>query len=140
MIDVNKTIYVSLIDKVQRLRYQAQDNPQDFKAILKAIILTDILEWSDGLDLPQSLQEKLKQKQLDLFLRDPAFKLQHISTNEAYVNVNTPQTNSTWKRVWDSLNVTQINQEDVDVCQNEFFIPQSFQLSQIEIKEFPFNR
>lgn len=136
MIDVNKTIYVSLIDKVQRLRYQAQDNPQDFKAILKAIILTDILEWSDGLDLPQSLQEKLKQKQLDLFLRDPAFKLQHISTDEAYVNVNTPQTNSTWKRVWDSPHVTQIDKEDVGICYNEFCMPPTFQIVEIEVKEF----
>jgi hypothetical protein len=56
MIDVNKTIYTSLIDKIQRLRYQAQDSPKDFKSILHLIILTDILEWSEGLDLPQVLQ------------------------------------------------------------------------------------
>lgn len=51
MIDVNKTIYTSLIDKIQRLRYQAQDSPQDFKSILRLIILSDILEWSEGIDL-----------------------------------------------------------------------------------------
>ena len=37
MIDVDKTIYISLIDKIRKLRYQAQDNPQDFKSILRLI-------------------------------------------------------------------------------------------------------
>lgn len=102
MIDVDKTIYISLIDKVRKLRYQAQDNPQDFKSILRLIILSDILEWSKGLDLPQSLQESLIQKQVDMILCNPAFKVQYADTSTAYVNVNTAQTNSTWKRVWDS--------------------------------------
>lgn len=137
MIDANKTIYTSLIDKVQRLRYQAQDNPKDFKSILRAIILTDILEWSAGLDLPQSLQEKLKQKQIDLFLCDPAFKIKYADTSTAYVNTNTPQTNSTWKRVWDSPHVTQIDKEDVGICYNEFCMPPVFQIVEIEVKEFP---
>lgn len=140
MIDVNKTIYTSLIDKIQRLRYQAKDNPQDFKSILRLIILTDILEWSEGLDLPQALQEKLIQKQIDMILCNPAFKVQYTDTSTAYVNVNTAQTNSTWKRVWDSSNITQIDKEDIGVCQNEFCIPALFQIVQIEVKEFPFNR
>lgn len=140
MIDVDKTIYISLIDKIQKLRYQAQDNPQDFKSILRLIILTDILEWSEGLDLPQALQEKLIQKQIDMILCNPAFKVQYKDTSTAYVNVNTAQTNSTWKRVWDSPNITQIDKEDIGTCQNEFCIPALFQIVQIEIKEFPFNR
>lgn len=140
MIDVDKTIYISLIDKIQKLRYQAQDNPQDFKSILRLIILTDILEWSEGLDLPQALQEKLIQKQIDMILCNPAFKVQYKETSTAYVNVNTAQTNSTWKRVWDSPNITQIDKEDIGTCQNEFCIPALFQIVQIEIKEFPFNR
>lgn len=137
MIDVNKTIYASLMDKIQRLRYQAQDNPKDFKSILRLIILTDILEWSEGLDLPQSLQEKLIQKQIDMILCNPAFKVQYENTSTAYVNINTAQTNSTWKRVWDSPNITQIDKEDIGICQNEFCIPTLFQIVQIEIKEFP---
>lgn len=137
MIDVDKTIYTSLIDKIQRLRYQAQDNPQDFKSILRLIILTDILEWSEGLDLPQALQEKLIQKQIDMILCNPAFKVQYTDTSTAYVNVNTAQTNSTWKRIWDSPNITQIDKEGIGICQNEFCIPALFQIVQIEIKEFP---
>lgn len=140
MIDVDKTIYISLIDKIRKLRYQAQDNPQDFKSILRLIILSDILEWSEGLNLPQSLQEQLIQKQIDMILCNPAFKVQYADTSMAYVNVNTAQTNSTWKRVWDSPNITQINKEDIGICQDEFCIPSLLQIVQIEIQEFPYNR
>jgi hypothetical protein len=51
--------------------------------------------------------------------------------------VNTPQTNSTWKRVWDSPHVTQIDQEDVGICHDEFCISPLFQIVEIEVKEFP---
>lgn len=138
MIDANKTIYASLIDKIQRLRYQAQDSPKDFKSILRAIILTDILEWSAGLDLPQSLQDKLKQKQIDLFLCDPAFKVQYADTSTAYVNVNTPQTNSTWKRVWDSHNVSVVDPGNIGICDNEFCVPIKFEIKEIEVMELPY--
>jgi hypothetical protein len=87
--------------------------------------------------LPQALQEKLIQKQIDMILCNPAFKVQYTDTSAAYVNVNTAQTNSTWKRVWDSPNITQIDKEDIGICQNEFCIPALFQIVQIEIKEFP---
>lgn len=140
MIDVNKTIYTSLIDKIQRLRYQAQDNPQDFKSILRLIILTDILEWSEGLDLPQSLQEKLLQKQIDMILCSPVFKIQYSDTSTAYVNVNTVQNNSTWKRVWDSPNAIQVDESDIGICRDQLCIPSFYKLAQIEVKEFPFNR
>lgn len=140
MIDVNKTIYTSLIDKIQRLRYQAQDNPQDFKSILRLIILTDILEWSEGLDLPQSLQEKLLQKQIDMILCNPVFKIQYSDTSTAYVNVNTAQNNSTWKRVWDSPNAIQVDESDIGICRDQLCIPSFYKLAQIEVKEFPFNR
>lgn len=140
MIDVNKTIYTSLIDKIQRLRYQAQDSPKDFKSILHLIILTDILEWSEGLDLPQVLQQKLLQKQIDMILCNPAFKVQYTDTSTAYVNVNTAQTNSTWKRVWDSPNITSVNKGDIGQCSDEFCIPAWFEIVEIEVKEFDPNQ
>lgn len=153
MINVDKTIYTSLIDKIQKLRYQAQDNPQDFKSILRLIILSDILEWSEGIDLlmdvptwsknpefAQSLQEKLLQKQIDLILCNPVFKVQYSDTSTAYVNVNTAQNNSTWKRVWDSPNAIQVDESDIGICRDQLCIPSFYKLAQIEVKEFPFNR
>lgn len=140
MIDVDKTIYISLIDKIRKLRYQAQDNPQDFKSILRLIILSDILEWSVGLNLPQSLQEQLIQKQVDLILCSPAFKVQYADTSTAYVNVNTAQTNSTWKRVWDSPNAIQVNESDIRICKDQSCLSSFYELAQIEVKEFPYKR
>lgn len=140
MIDVDKTIYISLIDKIRKLRYQAQDNPQDFKSILRLIILSDILEWSEGLNLPQSLQEQLIQKQVDLILCSPAFKVQYADTSTAYVNVNTAQTNSTWKRVWDSPNAIQVNESDIRICKDQSCLSSVYTLAQIEVKEFPYKR
>lgn len=140
MIDVDKTIYISLIDKIRKLRYQAQDNPQDFKSILRLIILSDILEWSEGLNLPQSLQEQLIQKQVDMILCNPAFKVQYADTSMAYVNVNTAQTNSTWKRVWDSPNATQVNESNIGICRDQLCLSSFYTLAQIEVKEFPYNR
>lgn len=154
MIDVDKTIYASLIDKIQKLRYQAQDNPQDFKSILRLIILSDILEWSEGIDLlidiptwskkhpklAESLQEKLLQKQIDLILCNPVFKVQYADTSTAYVNVNTAQNNSTWQRFWDSPNVIRVDESDIGICRDQSCMPSFYELAQIEVKEFPYNR
>jgi hypothetical protein len=55
MINIDETIYKSVINKLNLLRYQAQDNPKQFKDLLKLIILHDVLEWSINLDMPQDL-------------------------------------------------------------------------------------
>jgi hypothetical protein len=54
--------------------------------------------------------------------------------------VNTPQTNSTWKRVWDSPNVTEVNKGDIGQCSDEFCIPAWFEIVEIEVKEFDLNQ
>jgi hypothetical protein len=115
--------------------------------------LSDILEWSEGIDLlmdvptwsknpklTESLQEKLLQKQIDLILCNPVFKVQYSDTSTAYVNVNTAQNNSTWKRVWDSPNVIQVDESDIGICRDELCIPSFYKLAQIEVKEFSGNR
>jgi len=102
MININSTIYKSIIDKFGQLRYQAKDDPKAFKAILDVIILDDMLEWASGLDDRQELQEALYEKRQQLLLCNPAFKLQYVDSESAYVNPGTPQSNSTWKRVWDA--------------------------------------
>lgn len=116
MINIDKTIYESVIKKLNLLRYQAQDNPKHFKDLLKLIILHDVLEWSVSLDIPQDLQEQLKQKELEIILCNPAISIQYSDSSLAYVNVNTPQTTDTWKRVWDSKNV-------ITIPDNELFTP-----------------
>lgn len=102
MIDINSTIYKSIVDQFAQLRYQAIDNPKAFKAILDVIILDDMLEWASGLDDRQERQEALREKRQQLLLCNPTFKLQYVDSESAYVNPGTPQSNSTWKRVWDA--------------------------------------
>lgn len=113
MINIDKTIYKSVINRLNLLRYQAQDDPKQFKDLLKLIILHDVLEWAISLDAPQDLQEQLKQKELEIILCNPAISIQYLDSSLAYVNVNTPQTTDTWKRVWDSKNVITISDDEI---------------------------
>lgn len=103
---INSTIQQSIIDTFGKLRYQAKDDPKAFKDILKIVILDDIIEWSNSASGMQSdlkkMQQKLRDLQIQFILCNSAFSKQYIDSETAYVNVNTPQSNSTWKRVWDS--------------------------------------
>lgn len=107
---INSTIQQSIIDTFGKLRYQAKDDPKAFKDILKIIILDDMIEWSNSVSGMQSdlkkIQQKLRDLQTQFILCNPAFSKQYIDSELAYVNVNTPQSSSTWKRVWDSEQVT----------------------------------
>lgn len=106
---INSTIQQSIIDTFGRLRYQAKDDPKAFKNILKVVMLDDIIEWSAsvlGMSSELSeIQSKLRDLQTQFILCNSAFSKQYIDSQTAYVNVNTPQSNSTWKRVWDSEQV-----------------------------------
>lgn len=111
---INSTIQQSIIDTFGRLRYQAKDDPKAFKNILKVVMLDDIIEWSASVlgmspDLSE-IQQKLRDLQTQFILCSPAFSKQYIDSETAYVNVNTPQSNSTWKRVWDSQNVMTLDE------------------------------
>lgn len=102
MIDVNNTILKSLYNAFGKLRFQAKDDPNTFKSILELIIINDVIEWANGLDIPQSIQKQLFDKRTEFMMCNPALTLQYGQGSEAYVNVNTPQNSDTWKRVWDS--------------------------------------
>ena len=119
MIDINSTIYKSIVDKFGQLRYQAKDDQKAFKAILDVIILDDMLEWASGLDDRQELQEVLYEKRQQLLLGNPAFKLQYVDSESAYVNPGTPQSNSTWKRVWDAAE----SREYIPITDGILFLP-----------------
>lgn len=111
MINVKKTIYASIVNSFNRLMKLADNNPIAFKKILFLIILDDLFDWADYLDQPQSVQAKLKQLRYDFIDQNREFIKQYdVREFDSYVNVNTPQTNSTWKRVYD----TTVSDFDVD--------------------------
>jgi len=67
-----------------------------------AVILNDLKEWSEYIpkDDPNMIVDILEN-----YLMDKCFILDHMPVDQfAYVNVNTPQTNTTWQRIWDKQN------------------------------------
>lgn len=104
MIDVKGTIYKSINDAFGMLRYQAKDDPKAFRSILEVSMVDYMLHWASGLLEPQENLQKLVDLRHDLLMCNSALKLQHLDNSTAYVNVNTPQSNADWKRVWDAHN------------------------------------
>lgn len=116
MIDVKKTITSTIKDKIDQLRKLAINDTKAFKKVLYLIILDDLLDWSSYLDAPETLQMELKKARVDFILANTEFVIERfdetytdpagnpivIKPLQPYVNVNTPQTTDTWKRVWDA--------------------------------------
>lgn len=100
MIDADKTLYVSTVDAINKLRYQAVNDQKSFKSLIQAILVNDILTWAQEKE-SQHVKDHLQSLRDSMLLGNPIFNIQHICDSNAYVNVNTPQTNSTWKQVWD---------------------------------------
>lgn len=99
MIHTRKTIFKTLQKRIRELTKHANLSPKEFKQIMIAVILNDMKEWSEY--IPKDDPNKIV-KQLEDYLRNNCFLIERIPENTyAYVNVNTPQTNDTWDRVWD---------------------------------------
>ncbi len=104
MVDVNRTIYKNIIDRINALRYQAKDNPEVFKLILSLIILDWIIYWAEGLDESPYEIKQLIEKRNAILMHNSCLNIIYADTSSAYTNTNTPQTNDTWKRIWDASN------------------------------------
>ena len=50
MIDVKNTIFETIKDKIQKMRFLGQYDPIIFKHILYLVLLDDIYDWSNYLD------------------------------------------------------------------------------------------
>ena len=101
MIDIEKTIFKNEVDKINLLRYQAKDDSEGFKSILNLIILNDMIEWSEYLGAPHHIIQQLVDKRTDLILHNTCITPYYSNDSFVYTNVNIPQSNDTWKRVWD---------------------------------------
>ena len=100
MIHTRKTIFKTLQKRIRELTKHANPAPKEFKKILLAVILNDLKEWSEYIpkDNPFVIDEMLVE-----LLRDNCFIIERVPdiNQSSYVNVNTPQTNNTWQRIWD---------------------------------------
>jgi len=70
------------------------------------------LEWSQEKE-PQYIHDHLIKLRNQLLLCDKAFDVQYIDSSNAYVNVNTPQTNDTWKQLWDNSKTTLLEENQI---------------------------
>ena len=117
MINVKATIFNTLKTAFDKMRLLGINDTSLLKKIMFLTVLDDIYDWSDYLDDKQSIQKRLQELRTNFILCNPEFDVCRFPFDQHYVNVNTPQTNYTWKRVWDSPEVIVINSAEEDVPQ-----------------------
>lgn len=104
MINVKDTIYSTIKDRVDKLRFLAVNDAKAFKKILYLIIMDDVYDWSSYIGGSQEVQDIIQHLRYDFIRHNEEFLIERDIDASMYTNVNTPQNNNTWKRVWDNPN------------------------------------
>lgn len=108
MIDVKRTIFETIKDRFDKMRFLGDNNPKALKKILSLIVLDDIFDWSAYLDDSQAVQKRLQEMRTNYIMCNKEFLIQYLPMDNYYINVNTPQTGTTWVRVWDHPEVIEV--------------------------------
>lgn len=112
MINTRSSIFVSLMRLITELTKHGDANPIGFKHVLYAIILNDMREWSQYFPNIEN-REKLDQILENYILNHKEFQIERfVDQKDLYRNVNTPQDNTTWSRVYDNDYFVQISKLD----------------------------
>lgn len=112
MINTRVSIFKTLHRRIRELTKHGQLQPKDFKKIMMAVILNDMKEWSEY--IPQEDTDRIV-KLLNNIIISNDFIIDRIADDPmAYLNVNTPQTNTTWQRVWDRKSSKQSKPDKVE--------------------------
>lgn len=135
MIDVKRTIFRNLKKGMDKLRLLANNDIKLFKKILFLIVLDDMYDWSDYLDAPQPIQKRLQELRNNFILCNRDLDICRFPVGDEYVNVNTPQTNNTWRRVWDAQNLDVLDLDYIHlsattVDSDEWIHVQEFELTE----------
>lgn len=116
MIDVKKTITSTIKDVIDKMRFVGEQNPQTLKKVMTLVVIDDIYDWAGYLDQPQKIQKFLRDLRTRFIINNRELIMERapehftdsagnpyvIKPMQPYTNVNTPQNNDTWKRVWDA--------------------------------------
>ena len=102
MINVKATIFNTLKTTFDKMRFLGDNNKKLLKKIMFLIVLDDLYDWSNYLDENQSIQKRLQEMRTQFILCNREFEICRFPFKQYYVNINTPQSNDTWKRVWDA--------------------------------------
>lgn len=99
MIHTRDTIYTTLKKLLNKLTKLAQYNPKVFKNVIYAVIINDLKEWSEYVPTYDSnyLVDLLER----YMLYHSEFDIKKFIDSNYYVNVNTPQDNTTWYKIPD---------------------------------------
>lgn len=119
MIDVKATILQTIIKQFERLRKLADNDTSAFKKILYLIVMDDLYEWGVYLGVDDCVLQELSTKRSDYILCNSIFRMKEASRMKPYVSVNTPQSNDTWKRVWDAPDLSEIDLEKIEELSEE---------------------
>lgn len=109
MIDVRATILSTIVDKVDRLRKLADNNTLAFRKVLTAAIIGELVEWAEFIEDCDETKEKLKSLQIQYIQNNKEFLIKYCPNQLFYANVNIPQTNFSFRRVWDSQDLKVIS-------------------------------
>lgn len=112
MINVKATILCTIKEYINKLRFLGKNDPKIFKNILYLIVLDDLFDWSAYLEDSQHVQKQLRELRTTFILQNPEFNAINEPENY-YVNVNTPQTHYTWKRIWDAPKLDSLDESKV---------------------------
>lgn len=112
MINTRVSIFKTLHKRIRELTKHGQLQSKDFKKIMMAVILNDMKEWSEY--IPQEDTDRIVELLNNIIISND-FIIDRIADDPmAYLNVNTPQTNTTWQRVWDRKSSQYAKPERVD--------------------------
>lgn len=96
------SILLSIESYLNKLQYLASNNIQLANAIMFLIIVDFIYEWANWNDEDQQKQLELQFLRKKILLTNSELVDYIPLSNNYYKNINTPQTISTWQRIYDN--------------------------------------
>jgi len=112
MNEVKNSIISSIGNYYDNLRYLAKDDKKTASDIILLIIADETYDWASWYNASQSEQLKLQNFRKQI-IRNNSHLVEIISrTNEFYKNVSLPQTLYTWQRVYDSIDLQTVLEDN----------------------------
>jgi len=112
MNEVKNSIISSIGNYYDNLRYLAKDDKKTSSDIILLIIADETYDWASWYNAPQSEQLKLQNFRKQIIRNNPNLVEIISRTNEFYKNVSLPQTLYTWQRVYDSIDLQAVLEDN----------------------------
>lgn len=143
MISIKKSIYATIKDRIEKMRFLGQNDPKGMKKILSLIGINFVYDWVYFNDTQSEYLQKLRDLQTRIIASDCTFKKVNkdlykngvVEAFQAYRNVNTPQSNDDWKRVWDAPNVTVLSLKKTQPAKNVWTPDPNYQAILVEYED-----